>query len=106
MKETRLNTRPSQSSYDDVGAISPALEHYTMGPLFNGLWKRPEISPRDRSIVTVAALIARIQTIEVPFRPSARAQHGRLLTFSIPRISARFGSLEPASRITQEPCGT
>jgi hypothetical protein len=33
----------------------------------DGLWKRPEGSPRDCSIVTVAALITRIQTIEMPF---------------------------------------
>jgi len=30
-----------------------------------GLWKRPEPSPLDRSVVTVAALIACIQTIEM-----------------------------------------
>jgi len=76
MKETRLNTRPSPSSYDDVGAVSPALEHYTKGPLLNGLWKRPEISPRDRSIVTVAALIARIQTIEMPFHFALALDNG------------------------------
>ncbi|HTU47768.1 MAG TPA: carboxymuconolactone decarboxylase family protein [Bryobacteraceae bacterium] len=51
---------------DDVRAVSPALEHYTKGPLLNGLWKRPELSPRDRSMVTVAAVIARIQTAEMP----------------------------------------
>jgi len=54
-------------SYDDAGAVSPALEHYSKGALLNGLWTHPEISPRDRSIVTVAALIARMQTIEMPF---------------------------------------
>jgi 4-carboxymuconolactone decarboxylase len=52
---------------DDVSAVSPALAHYTAGPLLNGLWKRPELSPRDRSVVTVAALIARIQSIEMPY---------------------------------------
>jgi 4-carboxymuconolactone decarboxylase len=68
MTETRkLNTRPSGLSYEDVRGVSPALEHYTKGPLLDGVWKRPEMSLRDRSIVTVAALIARIQTIEMPF---------------------------------------
>jgi 4-carboxymuconolactone decarboxylase len=68
MTETKkLHTRPSVLSDDDVRAVSPALERFTKGPLFDGLWKRPELSPRDRSIVTVAALIARIQTIEMPF---------------------------------------
>ena len=30
------------------------------------LWKRPGLAPRDRSIVTLAALIARNQTVEMP----------------------------------------
>src|SRR5206468_3847592 len=42
-------------------------EHYTKGALLNGVWKRPGLSPRDRSVVTVAALIARMQSIEMPF---------------------------------------
>jgi 4-carboxymuconolactone decarboxylase len=58
---------PSALTYDDVRAVSPALEHYTKGPLLNGRWRRPELSARDRSLVTVATLIARIQTIEMPF---------------------------------------
>lgn len=58
---------PSVLTYEDVRAVSPALEHYTKGALLDGLWKRPELSPRDRSVITVAALIARIQTIEMPF---------------------------------------
>lgn len=53
-------------SDDDVRLVSPALEAYTKGAVLNGLWKRPELSPRDRSLVTVAALIARMQAIEMP----------------------------------------
>jgi 4-carboxymuconolactone decarboxylase len=45
--------------------VAPALERYAKGPLAD-LWKRPELEPRDRSLVTVAALIARNQTIEIP----------------------------------------
>ena len=77
MTETKkLKTRPSVLSYDDVRAVSPALEHYTKGPLIDGLWKRPEMSLRDRSIVTVAALIARIQTIEMPFHFALALDNG------------------------------
>lgn len=54
-------------TYEDVRAVSPALEQYTKATLLGGLWKRAELSPRDRSIVTVAALIARIQSIEFHF---------------------------------------
>ncbi len=69
-------TLPSVLTYDDVRAVSPALEHYTKGPLLDGLWKRPDLSPRDRSVITVSALIARIQTIEMPFHFALALDNG------------------------------
>ena len=51
----------------DVQSVSPALDRYTQEALLGELWKRPELSSRDRSIVTVAALIARNQTVEMPY---------------------------------------
>ena len=48
---------------EDVRKVSPALEHYTHNSIEEGLWKRPDLSARDRSIVTASALIARNQTI-------------------------------------------
>jgi 4-carboxymuconolactone decarboxylase len=52
---------------NDVQHVSPALDQYTQSSLLGELWKRPDLSPRDRSIVTIAALIARNQTVEMPF---------------------------------------
>jgi 4-carboxymuconolactone decarboxylase len=51
----------------DVKAVAPALEKYSEGMLLGEVWKRPSLSARDRSIVTLAALIARNQTIEMAF---------------------------------------
>lgn len=48
---------------EQVGSVSPALKAITKDIIVDDLWKRPGLSPRDRSIVTVAALIARSQTI-------------------------------------------
>jgi 4-carboxymuconolactone decarboxylase len=73
---TKSYALPSVSAYDDVRAVSPALEHYTKGALLDGIWQRPELSPRDRSIVTVAALIARIQTIEMPYHFALAMNNG------------------------------
>lgn len=72
----KSNTRLSVLNYDDVRAVSPALENYTKESLLDGLWKRPELSLRDRSIVTVAALVARIQTIEMPFHFALALDNG------------------------------
>ncbi len=52
---------------DDVRTVAPALEKYAQGTLLGDLWKRPGLAPRDRSIVTLAALIARNQTIELDY---------------------------------------
>jgi len=58
---------PSVSTLADVRAVSPALERYTTGLLLGDLWKRPQLSPRDRSMVTLSVLIARNQTVELPY---------------------------------------
>ena len=49
----------------DVHAVAPALEKYRERVL-DEVWQRPGLSARDRSIVTIAALIARNQTVELP----------------------------------------
>ena len=56
----------SMPTLNDSRMVAPALEKYAQGPLAD-LWKRPGLTPRDRSIVTIAALIARNQTIEMPY---------------------------------------
>jgi 4-carboxymuconolactone decarboxylase len=56
---------PMQTT-SDIRMVAPALEKYAQGPLAD-LWKRPGLTPHDRSIVTISALIARNQTIEMPF---------------------------------------
>ena len=41
-----------------MGDIAPKLAQLTDDVLFGDVWARPELSPRDRSLVTVSALIA------------------------------------------------
>src|SRR5713101_1602869 len=61
------NAIPTTPTREDVRAVSPALEQYTQSRLLGDLWKRPDLSPRDRSIVTLAALIARNQTVQMAY---------------------------------------
>jgi 4-carboxymuconolactone decarboxylase len=61
---------------DDVRMVAPALETYTRGALLGDLWKRPGLAPRDRSIATLAALIARNQTIEMPYHLNLALDNG------------------------------
>ena len=47
--------RPSQGAFGD---FAPKLAEITDNVLYGDVWERPELSKRDRSLVTVAALIA------------------------------------------------
>jgi len=57
------NTARSALTLEEIRTVSPALAKYTQSSIGDDLWKRADLSPRDRGIVTVAALIARNQTI-------------------------------------------
>ncbi len=61
---------------DGIRTVAPALEKYTQSRLLGEVWKRPGLSPRDRSIVTLAALIARDQTIEMPYYVNLALDNG------------------------------
>lgn len=63
-------------TYEDVRKVAPALAAYTENRLLGDVWKRPGLTPRDRSIVTLAALIARDQTIEMPYHFNLALDNG------------------------------
>jgi 4-carboxymuconolactone decarboxylase len=56
--------------------IAPALGEYTDKVLFGDVWKRPGLSPRDRSLITVAALVALYRTNELPFHLKKAIENG------------------------------
>jgi 4-carboxymuconolactone decarboxylase len=64
------------AALNEIRMVSPALEKYTQDRLLGEVWKRPGLAPRDRSIVTLAALIARTQTIEIPYYLNVALDNG------------------------------
>jgi len=57
-----LSDRPDLISlFDNMRSVSPVLERYTKQVLLGALWQGPELSTRDRSIVTLAVMISRNQ---------------------------------------------
>jgi 4-carboxymuconolactone decarboxylase len=66
----------SVAQANDIRAVAPALEKYAQDRLFGEVWKRPGLSPRDRSVVTLAVLIARNQTVEMPYYVNLALDHG------------------------------
>ncbi|MGY4292314.1 alkylhydroperoxidase/carboxymuconolactone decarboxylase family protein YurZ [Bradyrhizobium sp. i1.4.4] len=66
-QQTIIGGVKTMPTTEDIRAVAPALDKYAKDVVHGDLWKRPGLPPRDRSIVTVAALIARDQTVELPY---------------------------------------
>ena len=50
-----------------IGDLAPKLAELTDEVLFGDIWARPGLAPRERSIATVAALVALHRTEQLPF---------------------------------------
>lgn len=59
-----------------VGPISPGLVGDTGAVLFRDLWLRPDLAPRDRSMVTVAALITGGQFAQIGYHLGRAMDNG------------------------------
>lgn len=49
-----------------IGDVAPKLVEFTDDVLFGDIWERPGLSKRDRSLITVATLVALYRTNELP----------------------------------------
>jgi hypothetical protein len=49
---------PPSAKRDRIKAFTPALVDYTNEVVYGHLWERKALSKRDRSLITVAALVA------------------------------------------------
>jgi 4-carboxymuconolactone decarboxylase len=58
------------------GDFAPGLVGFTDEVLFGDAWKREELSPRDRSLVTVAALTTLGNTDQLVFHLDLAKQNG------------------------------
>ncbi len=48
------DTPPPSAAAQTLGDFAPALVHFTDDVLFGDVWKRPQLSARDRSLVFTA----------------------------------------------------
>lgn len=60
-----MNDQPS-AAQRMIGDVTPGLAQLTDDVLFGDVWERPNLSKRDRSLITVAALAALYRTNELP----------------------------------------
>jgi len=57
----------SSALRDHLGGFAPKLVELTDDVLFGDVWERPQLSKRDRSLVTCAALVALGKTEQMDF---------------------------------------
>lgn len=55
-------TTPQSSPLEPLRAVAPKFMELTDDVLFGDIWERPQLSKRDRSLVTVAVLTALYRT--------------------------------------------
>jgi 4-carboxymuconolactone decarboxylase len=68
-----MTDTPARKAFGD---LAPALATYTDDVLFGDVWKRPGLAPRDRSLITVASLVALYRTNELPFHLKLAQENG------------------------------
>jgi 4-carboxymuconolactone decarboxylase len=58
------------------GSVAPGVLQYTTETLFRDLWLRPDLAPRDRSLITVSALVASGQVAQMPYHLNRAMDNG------------------------------
>ncbi|HBP49344.1 carboxymuconolactone decarboxylase family protein [Pseudomonas sp.] len=64
------------SGREHVGRFPHKFADLTDQTLFGDMWKRTQLTPRERSLVTVAALVALYRLEQLPFHLSRALDNG------------------------------
>lgn len=59
-----------------IGDFAPKLVELTDNVLFGDIWERPGLSKRDRSLITVAALVSLYRTEQMAFHLGRALENG------------------------------
>ena len=69
-------SKTSNAAQQLIGDFAPKLVELTDRVLFDDVWDRPELSRRDRSLITVAALVAMNRPDQLRFHLNYAVQNG------------------------------
>jgi 4-carboxymuconolactone decarboxylase len=70
-----MNREPS-AAQKSMGDIAPKFAELTDNVLFGDIWERKELSKRDRSLITVAALMALNRTEQLKYHLQRALENG------------------------------
>jgi 4-carboxymuconolactone decarboxylase len=68
--------KPASRAQQLIGDIAPKLADLTDDVLFGDVWERPQLSKRDRSLITCAALVATGKTEQMTFHFPRAIENG------------------------------
>jgi 4-carboxymuconolactone decarboxylase len=67
---------PKFTAQDLIGDIAPKIAEITDQVLYADIWERPGLPKRDRSLITIAALVALNRTQQLPFHLQLALDNG------------------------------
>ena len=76
MSEQNQQRRQVGGGRRAIGDVAPKLAALTDDVLFDDVWNRPELAARDRSLVTVAALVAGGDAAQLTFHLDHARKNG------------------------------
>ena len=68
--------KPASRARTSIGDVAPKLAELTDDVLFGDIWERAQLSKRDRSLITCAALIATGKTEQMSFHFPRALENG------------------------------
>lgn len=66
----------SQLATHPLASMAPKFMELSSDVLFGDVWERPGLSKRDRSLITVAALVSLYRQNELPFHLNRALENG------------------------------
>jgi len=67
---------PATAAQKAIGDFAPKLVELTEEVLFGDIWERPQLSKRDRSLITCAALVSTGKTEQMEFHFPKALENG------------------------------
>jgi 4-carboxymuconolactone decarboxylase len=74
--QVERQNEPAPAAAKLLGGVAPKLAQLTEDVLFNDVWEREELSKRDRSLITVAALVAMNRPDQLRFHLGRAVENG------------------------------
>ena len=68
--------QPATAAQKAIGNFAPKLVELSDKVLFGDIWERPQLSKRDRSLITCAALVAMGKTEQMTFHFPRAIENG------------------------------